>query len=104
MGQPRRCAPKWNPGYDMAYTFVRSDGYIPPPAIKTLKKLPDAFVHAFNRETNAHLFHRDRKQARHGVKSTVEALTHYARIGAFNDGTTRVRVRTSPPQNPFCYH
>jgi len=91
MGQPRRVGPKWSPGYDIGYTFVRSDGYIAPPAINTLKKLPDAFVNKFNSTTGAYLFHRDRKQERVGVNSTLEALKHYYRIGAFSSSHGRVR-------------
>jgi hypothetical protein len=89
MGQPRRAAPKWSPGYDIGYTFVRSDGYIAPPAIKTLKKLPADFVNDFNAKTGAYLFHRDRQSQRVGVKSTLEALQHYQRIGAFTSSNGR---------------
>jgi hypothetical protein len=92
MGQPRRCGPKWSPGYDIGYTFVRNDGYIPPPAIKTLKKLPDEFVEKFNAKTGAYLFYRDRQNGRVGVKSTLEALAHYHRVGAFLSKNGR-RVR-----------
>jgi len=90
LGQPRRCGPKWSPGYDIAYTFVRSDGYVPLPAIKTMKKLPDDFVTSFNTSSGAYLFHRDKTRDRHGVQCTLEALRHYHRIGAFKS----VRVRT----------
>jgi hypothetical protein len=95
MGQPRRSGPKWSPGYDIAYPFVRSDGWVAPPAIKTIKKLPDDFVSDFNRTSGAHLFFRDKTQDRHGVKSTIQALRHYHRIGAF----AGVRVRTHLPEH-----
>ncbi len=92
MGQPRRIGPKWSPGYDIAYTFVRNDGFLAPPAIKTLKKLPDEFVADFNSRTGAHLFYRDKIQNRVGVRSTIEALRHYFRIGAFESNDIAVRV------------
>lgn len=82
MGQPRRIGPKWTPGYDIGYTFVRNNGFLARPAIKTLKKLPDEFVSEFNSQTGAYLFYRDGNAARVGVNSTLEALRHYFRIGA----------------------
>lgn len=95
MGQPRRCSPPWSPGYDIGYTFVRNDGFIPVPAIKTLKKLPDDFVKKFNDTTGAHIFYRNRADGRVGVRSTLEALRHYASVGAFKaENGRRVRART----------
>jgi hypothetical protein len=89
MGQPRRLAPKWSPGFDIGYTF-RSDGFIPPPAIKALKDLPEWFMKSFNEKSGAHLFCRDRNQPRTGVAGVLEALRHYHKVGAFKG----VRVRT----------
>lgn len=71
---------------------MRDDGYIAPPAIKTVKKLPPSFVEKFNSKGDAYLFHRNDENGKPGINAVIQNIHHLKRIGAFEHDGTKLRV------------